>query len=282
MNSPTIGLIVTGADALKDFSVFIKTLETWHPNAVLYVLTDSKTNLSSVQRKCKINTKITLDAYAGKTRKVMEKMPGKVYDTLFKDFTYEKANVLRWMFEAQPSLKDTGVWLMDADIVHLAPLPDIPKTATLALCPHYINSQDEALYGHYNAGMLWLKDSSLINVWCEAGKTSRFFEQASLEVIAEKAKATLYEFPVQVNFGWWRMFQGKDDKKEVQNKFSLFRADNSVGVRYDGVCLQSIHTHSFDRSPGANGFFNIWLAAWLTKFASAHPPLAEWKRIVFG
>ena len=282
MNSPTIGLIVTGADALKDFNIFVKTLETWHPNAVLYVLTDTKTNLSSIEHKCQLHTKISLDAYAGKTRKIMEKMPGKVYDTLFKDYTYEKANVLQWMFETQPSLKDTGVWFMDADIVHLAPLPEVPATATLALCPHYINTNDESMYGHYNAGMFWIKDPSLLTVWRDAGKTSRFFEQASLEVIAEKAKATLYEFPVQVNFGWWRMFQGVEDKKTVQDKFTLFRADNSIGVRYDGVPLQSIHTHSFDKSPGACGYFNIWFALWLSKFASSHPPLGNWKRIVYG
>jgi hypothetical protein len=282
MTPPQIGLIVTGPDALKDFRVFVKTLETWHPDATLYVLTDSKTQPETVEHSCKIVTKVCLDAYLGKNRKLMEKSPGKIYDTLFKDFTYEKANVLQWMFDAQPSLKDTGAWFMDADIVHLAPLLDIPETATLALCPHYIKSEDEAMYGHYNAGMFWLKDPSLLTVWCEAGKTSRFFEQASLEVIAEKAKTKLYEFPVQVNFGWWRMFQGVEDKKEIQSKFSLFRADNSIGVRYDGYPLQSIHTHSFDKSPGACGYFNIWFSMWLTKFAGSHPPLANWKRIVYG
>jgi hypothetical protein len=282
MTHPTIGLIVTGAEALKDFQVFVRTLEKWHPDTVLYVLTDSKTNVTGIQHTCKLNTKITLDAYSGKNRKVMEKAKGVQYETLFKDFTYEKANVLRWIFETQPVLKETGIWFMDADIVHLAPLPEIPATATLALCPHYINPIDEAMYGHYNAGMFWLKDASLIDIWCEAGKTSRFFEQAALEVIAEKAKATLHEFPVQVNFGWWRVFQGVEDKKVVQSKFSASASEKSVGICYDGVTLQSIHTHSSDRVPGGCGFFNIWLNQWLTKNGSSTPSILEWKTAVYG
>lgn len=282
MSAPVIGLIVTGTDCFRDFKIFVKTLEQWHPDATLYVFTDTKTQPESVEHSCKIITKVCLDAYTGKSRKIMEKTKGKVYDSMWKEFMYEKANILRWIFELKPSLKDTGVWLMDTDIIHLAPLPEIPAGKTLALCPHYINSNDENLYGHYNGGYLWLKDPSLLDVWCEAGKTSRFFEQSALEDIAEKAKDTLYEFPIQVNFGWWRMFQGTEDKKVIQTKFSIFRTDNSVGIRYDGAPLQSIHTHAFDKTPGACAFFNIWFTMWLNKVANAHQPLADWKRIVYG
>lgn len=281
MTIPSIGLIVTGPDALKDFQVFVKSLELWHPDAILYVLTDSKTSLNTIQHVCKLNIKISLDAYAGKTRKIMEKTKGVKYDTLFKDYTYEKANVLRWMLETQPTLKSTGIWFMDADIIHAGPLPTIPSTATLALCPHYIRPFDESLYGRYNAGMFWLKDTSLIDVWCTAGQTSRFFEQASLEVIADKAKATLYEFPIQVNFGWWRMFQGLDDKKVVQSKFTFSDKAHNLGIYYDGVPIQSFHSHASERLPGDCAFFNIWFNMWLNKYTS-YGPLENWKRIVYG
>ena len=40
---PHIGLIVTGSEALQDFQIFCSSLEAWHPNAILYVLTDSET-----------------------------------------------------------------------------------------------------------------------------------------------------------------------------------------------------------------------------------------------
>jgi hypothetical protein len=207
----------------------------------------------------------------------MEALPGTTYDSLFKDYTYEKAAVLEWMFD---SVKDEGVWFMDADIVHCAPLPVIPTGKTLALSPHYIRPADEARYGHYNAGFLWLKDKELLHIWREAGHTSKFFEQMALEAVASSAKDRLYEFPIQVNFGWWRMFQGVQPPHLIQAKFSLFRNDEGIGIRYDGERLQSIHTHCTDVSTGANGVFNVWIAGFARRFPQ-HKPLANWVRTVF-
>ena len=276
-----IGLVVTGAEALYDFQIFVSTLEKWEQDIVLYVATDDKTNISSIKHKCTINTKISMNAYTGKTRKIMEKTKGVIYDNLFKDFTYEKANVLRWMFEVQPSLKNTGAWLMDSDILHLGKLPTIPSSATLALSPHFVNIQDENLYGHYNAGMLWLKDVSLLDVWTKAGFTSRFYEQASLEEVAKAAQNTLYEFPVQVNYGWWRLYQGLSPSRELRSKFTVMDDPTSIGICYEGKPITSMHTHSRDRTPGANGYFNIWLTSWIHQFPD-NVKVNEWKTMVFG
>lgn len=274
---PHIGLIVTGDEALRDFQVFVTTLETYHPTATLYVATDSTTQIHTIKHKCTIHTKLSLDKYVGKRRPEMEALPGTIYDSLFKDYTYEKAAVLEWIFE---SVKDIGVWFMDADIVHCGPLPAIPTGKTLALSPHYIRPADEARYGHYNAGFLWLNDKELIRVWREAGHTSKFFEQMALETVASTAKEKLYEFPIQVNFGWWRMFQGVEPPHAIQAKFSLFRNDEGIGIRYGGARLQSIHTHSTDVSTGANGLFNAWIVGFARRFPQ-HKPLASWVRTVF-
>jgi hypothetical protein len=269
-----IGLIVTGADALKDFEVFVRTLEVWHPDACLYVYTDSKTSFETIKFKGTMRTLVGLDIYTGKTRQEMEAIPGNFYKTLWTDFMYEKATVLEWMFNTK-ALSE-GAWFLDADITFLAPLPAIPSTATVALSPHYIRTMDEAKYGHYNGGFLWFKDSSMLNAWREAGHTARFYEQSALEEVA-KVAVNLYEFPIQVNFGWWRMFQAAQSPPDIQSKFSLFRADKGIGIRYDGAPLQSIHTHWYQNDRSPTGAFNAWIRAFVERYV-IHKPMANFKK----
>ena len=266
-----IGLIVTGADALKDFQVFVKTLETWNPDASLYVYTDSKTPVHSIKFKGTMRVLVGLDKYAGKTRQEMEAINGTTYKTMWTDFMYEKVNVLKWMFDTN-DLSSTGAWFMDADITFLAPLPVIPETATVALSPHYIRTMDEAKFGRYNGGFMWFKTNDMLAIWEKAGHTARFYEQSALEEVA-KVATHLYEFPIQVNFGWWRMFQSSMAPPDVQAKFSLFRAEKSVGIRYDGAPIQSIHTHWYQNDRSATSVFNNWIRAFADRY-KIHKPMA--------
>ena len=271
--APHICLLVSGPAALHDFKIFIKSLEAWHPSAVLYVFSDSDTDISSVKFKGTLNVRgNALDAYKGLTRSDMEARPGLVYDSLFKDYTYEKAAALEWAFSSAPTTTATGVWFSDADITFLAPLPIIPPYTKLALSPHYIRKGDTLLYGKYNAGFMWFASTEYIADWRTAGKTSRFFEQAALEKVATTAGSSLYEFPPQVNFGWWRMYQASDPPFRIQAKFSIYRPDKSVGLRYDGQPLQSVHTH-WNEKTSVTGEFNGWFLTFCRKF-SAHKPLA--------
>jgi hypothetical protein len=211
----------------------------------------------------------------------MEASPGRIYDSLFKDYTYEKAAVLEWMWEIQPSLDITGAWFMDSDITHLAPLPSVPTDAVIALCPHYIREADCKLYGKYNVGYFWIKDKSLIKTWRDAGFKSRFFEQAALETVVETCaaeKKSMYEFPIQVNFGWWRMYQSFQSPPEIQAKFTIYRPDTSVGIRYDGKPLQSIHTHWYETT-SVTGAFNTWFNEYSRRFVS-HKPINTLRRIL--
>ena len=281
MASPHIGLIVTGANALSDYKVFCKTLEVWHPDATLYVFTDSETPVHTVAFKGTAHVKVALDAYKGLTRQDMERRPGVLYNSLFKDYTYEKANVLDWMWSMSPALPlgGGGAWFLDADICFLAPLPAIPATATIALSPHSIRPSDERLYGRYNAGFMWFKSSEFLASWRAAAPSSRFFEQAALEDLAAAAGSSLYEFPLQVNFGWWRMFQSTDPPAAIAAKFSLFRADRSVGIRYEGKALQSVHTHWYQKDGSATDAFNRFLKDFVARFPT-HKPLAQFGRAV--
>jgi len=271
-----IGLIVTGKPAYEDFLLFVKTLAKWHPSSTLYVYTDTQTAPSFKTIKSTLTIKIrhAMDAYQGLTRPQMEKMPGKQYDSLFKDYTYEKAAVLDWMFETQNS----GVWFMDADISHLAPLPEIPAGTQLALSPHMIKAADEAKFGKYNAGFMWINDKSLIQTWRAYGKESRFYEQAALEDLKNHVSPLgFYEFPIQVNFGWWRLFQSDTSTHEIQKRFSIFRNDNSIGIRLDGKPLQSIHTHWYEEKAFESQMFRLWFDNFTKKF-TAHKPIQQYRQ----
>ena len=272
MASPHIGLIVMGAETLADYKVFAKTLEAWHPDATLYVYTDSKTPIASVPFKGTVLCRVALDAYTGLTRPLMEARKGSVYKTLWTDFMYEKANVIEWMLETQKS--EQGVWFLDADITFLAPLPAIPADKTVALSPHFIRPGDEAKFGKYNGGFLWMNDPVHLAVWRAAGKGARFYEQSALEEVSAAAGSALYEFPIQVNFGWWRMFQSTGPVAAIAAKFSLFRADRSVGIRYDGKALQSVHTHWYQKDGSATDAFNRFLKDIVARFPM-HRPLAQ-------
>lgn len=279
-----IGLIVTGAETLFDFQVFVKTLSVWHPDAHLFVFTDFVTEpyIKAIKTSLTIHTNSVLTKYAGKDRKTMESLPGSTYKSLWTDFMFEKANVLAWMFSMNPALKGSGAWFLDADITFLAPLPHIPSEASVALSPHYIRPFDEARFGKYNGGFLWMKDEGLLNVWRSAGHSARFFEQSALEEVAAAAAAAaagLYEFPIQVNYGWWRMYQGSETPDKIQAKFSINRIDKSVGLRYDDLPIQSIHTHWHDNT-SVTGFFNFWIDNFTRRFASAHKPLKQWRKHV--
>ena len=271
---PSIGLLVTGDNAIRDFGIFLHTLKIWHPSATLFLYTDTPT-LPAIQTliltvpRMKVYIKTVLNAYTGLTRSDMEAQSGFVYDTLFKDYTYEKAAVIDWMFATLG--KTDGIWFMDADIAFCAPLPSIPTGTRLALSPHYIREADCRLYGRYNAGFLWLRDPALVEIWRNAGTRSRFFEQAALEELAETVGSDgVYEFPPQINFGWWRMYQGVEAPSDIQTKFSIHRGDTSIGIRYNNIPLQSIHTH-WHENTSVTGAFNRWFLTFLTRISDRHP-----------
>lgn len=282
--APRIGLIVTGESTIQDFTVFIKTLELWHPTAILYVASDSTPKIIH-KTKLTIQIRTMLDDYSGKSRKEMEGIPGKIYKTLWTDFMYEKAAVLEWMASDVGS-SDEMLWFLDADIVHAGPLPTVPEGKTVVLSPHRIRESDEARYGHYNGGFLGIranKCQEVLAVWRFAGTntetTGRFYEQSALEAVAEYAKDTLYELPSSVNFGWWRMYQSSMSSAEIQKRFRFNRTATGIGLLYEDKPIQSFHTHISDKSDMIAAMFNWWLNE-LTKKFESHKPCSSWRRAV--
>jgi hypothetical protein len=266
-----IACIVTGPQALKEFQLLIHTLEQWEPAAEVFVLSDTTTGnlLDAVKSRIRIRIRKTLDAYKGLTRKDMEARSGRTYPTMWHDFMIEKVAVIKWVFEERDEVAVAeGVWFLDSDITLLSPLPTFPTNIQLALSPHYIRAGDEARYGHFNGGMLWLRNPALLDVWRRATHGSRFYEQAALEDVwkAVAAEARL-ELGQEVNFGWWRYLQSADPPPVIQGRLGYNRRLVGSGLTYGGVVLQSVHTHWEEASE-----FNGWLRGRLEMLARSHPP----------
>jgi hypothetical protein len=160
-----------------------------------------------------------------------------------------------------------GVLFCDADICHLGPLPEIPNGTELALSPHMIRKSDTDRFGIYNAGFLWFREKAVAVKWRELCATSRFFEQACLEELEVDYK--LYQFPVQVNYGWWRLWQGTQSPPVLQAEWSIHRTgETSSGISVSKNPLLSIHTHWGEKSDRATYEFNMWVLGQLMKLTS--------------
>lgn len=263
-----IATLVTGGQALKEFQLFLHTLEQWDASAEVFVLTDTPTRdlIAAIKTRIRLETRVGLDDYTGLTRKDMEAMDGRKYATLWHDFMMEKAAAMEWVFEVRSSAAKEGVWFLDADICVLAPLPR--PTGRIGLSPHYIREADEAQYGRYNAGMIWLRDPKLLQVWRRAIYGSRFYEQAALEAVATTVPIEeRTEFPIQDNFGEWRYLQSADAPPVIASRLGYNRTLVGCGLTYEGRVLRSLHVH-WDTETA----FTEWIRGRLEFVGKAHPP----------
>ena len=246
--------------ALKDIKVFLKTLELFNTSLpTVYLLCDSALKSKLPTYKGQLNVKTTLDEYKG-DRRIMTMTTGQTYATRWEDFMMEKATVLEWAFAEG----HTQLFFCDSDICFMGPLPEVPNGTRLGVCPHRIRLSDELRFGKYNAGLVYTTDPEFPKLWRLAAHTSRYFDQTALEDVANKSdKAAVYEFPTQVNYGWWRMFQGTNSVEDLQAEWSIFRSPNTSGLRVAGSSLLSIHTHFGERSDRVTAAFNEWVFKYL-------------------
>jgi hypothetical protein len=261
--------LVTGQEAFRDVQTLLFTLGQYHKDVEVYVYTDSPgvDQLKTLKTSFPLHVFATLDKYTGLTRKDMEAMSGTTYSTMFHDFTMEKATLMAHALRDHPE----GVWFLDADICLFSALPVIPEPVTLALSPHMIRPGDESRFGRYNAGMIWLRDPALLDVWRGATHGSRFFEQASLEEVAKVVNPEqFYELPIQQNFGWWRLIQSADPPPVIQKRMGYKRVPSCVGLTYEGEVLASIHTHWHETS-----LFNQWIRGALEVVGRSHSPAKQ-------
>jgi len=239
--------------AVKDLQVFLKTLARFNSDLpTVYLYADEA--LPAMEYPGRLIRLNTLTKYSTYNRKMMEQMPSRLYSSLWLEFQAEKMNLMDWVFEAEPNAVREGVFYFDADICFLGPLPHVPEDVDVALSPHNIKDSDEAKFGKYNGGFLWFKTQKAVSAWRAACPTSRFFEQAALETF--DSGWSIYKFPNEHNFGWWRLWQGKRKYQEIIKEWSIFGKGNNSGITIGGVPLCSIHTHWAEKSDIATREFN--------------------------
>jgi len=211
---PAVLAILANTQAIPDLEVFFTSLQLWNtdlPPIYMYCCSKTLDYLDKKQPyKGPLVCRVMLDSYSTLTRAQMERLPSvEGLSNLFHDFTQEKCSLVEWAYKHIPEdKKEQGVLFCDADICWLGSLPCIPKGKQLGLSPHMIRKEDEALYGEYNAGFIWTNQSAFSTLWKQACKSSRFFEQAALEVLADNtSNQELHLFGEEINYGWWRMYQ---------------------------------------------------------------------------
>lgn len=275
-----IACLATGPAAAKELQTLLFSIDMWHSDVHVHVGTDDATRplLESLKTKATLHLHPIMNAFTGLTRNDMEARPGSRYPTLWHDHMMHKSEIMRRAFAGHPdAAAEAGVWFLDADITLLAPLP-IGMVAEfgrggcrkrLGLAPHYIRAADEAKFGRYNGGFVWLCDPNLLGYWERGTYGSRFYEQAALEYLARHVEPDeLVEFPIQDNFGWWRLLQAPEAPPDVQKHQGFFRSPTSCGITFDGQALRSVHTHWSETT----NVFNIWIRAALERLAKSHEP----------
>jgi hypothetical protein len=244
LSVPTALALLVNENAYDDFCIFISTLELMNTDLpTLYIYTTSTFPEIVYKGPHIINT--ALDIYADLSRAKMESMPSQQgLSNFFHDFTLEKCNLMSWAIQTHGS----GVLFCDADICWLGPLPTIPNDCALGLSPHNIKPEDEARFGTYNAGFLYIRDQEIVDKWLLESLVSKFFEQLALDNVAKAY--TPYIFGPHINYGWWRMFQAPQTPQQKQAEW--------MGLTINNNPLVCIHTHWKTRDKMTNDF-NTWI-----------------------
>ena len=266
--------------AIDDLRLLLASLETWNtPAPAVFLYCDSfvQSKIASLSYKGPLTIRVTLDEYTEYTRAEMEKLPGK-RTNLFFDFVCEKMNLLDWAFASGAP----HVLFCDADICFLAPLFTVPSGTTLAVSQHMIRPADEARFGTYNVGMIWMGLPELVGVWRDACAGSRFYEQVPMEaVVASLPSDQVYKLPKTENYGWWRLWQGTESPATLKAEWGINRRGPGCGITIAGAPLGSVHTHFKETRDVATAQFNAWVITWLKKLAEVkHLPAKQFLKIL--
>jgi hypothetical protein len=225
------------------------SLSMYHKNAHIVCVVDSETKkrILSNTPKLAINIvwEVCLDEYSKKNRKQME------YEGIWSTFQMMKAKSIEI---AVREFKDT--LFLDSDIFVLAPIL-IDDSKQLGISPHYIRKRDTDRFGYYNGGALWTSEAGLADAWRTYTKTSRFYDQASIEDLARQY--THFEFDESHNFSWWRVEQSDESPQKIISYLTVDAAKKSI--KYKGKELKFVHTHFTQTSPFNTQIMEILMAA---------------------
>jgi len=213
---------------------FLKSLSLFHPNAhiILYVDSYIKNYIESIQKELSLQIEFheILNKFSNENRGSMEEKG------IFTEFLYSKPNLISHCLT-----KYSDVLFLDIDILilnqFLLPEKKTDKYYDLILSPHYIKKETTDSYGYYNAGCIWTSNPSFPDTWLEHTKTSRYYEQASLENCFSDFHTGV--FGENYNVSWWRM-ENSYESEEKMYKYIEIIEDN---IFFKGKPIIFLHTH---------------------------------------
>lgn len=237
---------------VDELVAYLISLSIHHRNAHFYLLCDNETkyhvkhNNPTIQLNLHIYPE--LDDYSSYNRQEMERLG------IWQTFQMQKAEVIKKAFNDGRS--DT--MLMDSDILVLHPL-EVDNSKDLNVSPHYINKRHTDRFGYYNGGCLWTKNIEVANDWIEFTKTSRFYDQASIEDLAKKYDH--YELDETYNFAWWRTCPLHNDESEMVK--SRIQINDENQICYNKSPIKFIHTHFYKNGDPERSFNMMFFGAFI-------------------
>jgi hypothetical protein len=264
MNIPSSFCTIATETCSNELIGLLLSLSIHHrdANILCYVDTKTKNIIENITPKIRLNIIFVekLNKYSNMNRQQME------HAGIWSDFQMEKANVIK---DALEIYSDT--LFLDSDILILDKIDCINNEKDIGVSPHYIRKSDTDKYGYYNGGVLWTKNKNICNDWIEFTKTSRYFDQASIEDLAKKY--SFFEFGENYNFSWWRVMQSEQSPNDIIKNITI----SNNKLHYKRKPLKFVHTH-FNQQ-GIYHNFNTIIKMFLTSCKS-YRELAIIDRIV--
>ena len=211
------------------------SLSIYHTNENIYIISDSDTkkiieNISP-QPRLNIHWVVALDKYNGLNRHQMDQMG------IWSEFQMSKSNIISNALE-----KENDTLFLDSDIVILDVINDVDNTKNIGVSRQYISQEHIDITGYYNGGMIWTNKKEVTDDWIEFTKTSRYYDQASIEDLVKKYD--YFEFPENYNFQCWRMIIADEPKEKIASYITSKPNDT---LYYKNKPIKFIHTHFHDK-----------------------------------
>ena len=212
MVKPSSFCTVCTKNCVDELIGFLLSLSVHHKNEKVYVMCDSITKKTikniTPYPKLDIVWLTTLNKYSDYDRNEMVKMG------IWGEFQMAKADVI------EEALKiETDTLFLDSDTIILDEINDILPNRELGVSLQFIQQKNVDETGYYNGGMLWTNQKSLPYKWREFTKTSRYFDQASIEDLVKIYDT--YEFDDNYNIQTWRFILGLEPGHIIASYFSV-------------------------------------------------------------
>jgi hypothetical protein len=231
MSKPSSFSTLCTSNCAFELTGLLLSLSVYHTNETIYILSDTKTKtiIDKITPKPKLNMiwYIELDNYDGMNRQIMEAKK------IWSDFQMSKAKIIKYALE-----KEIDTLFLDCDIIITNVIDDIDNTKDLGVSPQFIKKEILDEYGFYNGGVLWAKHKNIPDDWIKFTKSSRYFDQASIEDLAKKY--TYFEFGENYNLQMWRFIHSVGGPQEI---VSYITSKNNDTIYYKNKPLKFIHTH---------------------------------------